>query len=49
MDTPDNRDPRVKYDEWFLREVENGISAADRGQLVDHSEFRKLMDTRYPG
>lgn len=24
----------VNYDEWFVREVEKGIAAADRGQFV---------------
>ncbi|HEY4904126.1 MAG TPA: hypothetical protein VIH89_11685 [Candidatus Sulfotelmatobacter sp.] len=39
----------VNYDEWFLREVEEGLAAADRGELVDHAEVRKLIDDRYPG
>jgi predicted transcriptional regulator len=39
----------VNYDEWFLREVEKGISAADRGELIDHEDVRKLLDRRYPG
>lgn len=39
----------VDYDQWFLREVEKGISAADRGELVDHEDVRKLIDRRYPG
>jgi predicted transcriptional regulator len=38
----------VNYDEWFLREVEEGLAAADRGELVDHGEVRKLIDERYP-
>lgn len=38
----------VNYDEWFLREVDKGLSAADQGELVDHSEVRKLIDERYP-
>ena len=49
VDTPDNRDSRVKYEEWFLREVDKGIATADRGKLLDHSELRKLIDERYPG
>jgi predicted transcriptional regulator len=24
----------VNYDEWFIREVEKGIAAADRGEFV---------------
>lgn len=49
MDTPDNRDSGARYEEWFLGEVDKGVSAADRGQLVNHSELRKLIDKRYPG
>lgn len=52
MDTPDNPDLRAKrglnYEEWFLREVDKGIAAADLGKLVDHSDVRKLIDERYP-
>ncbi len=39
----------VDYDEWFLREVDAGLAAADRGELVDHSSVRKIIDERYPG
>jgi len=39
----------VNYDEWFLREVDKGLAAADRGNLVDHAEVRKLINDRYPG
>jgi predicted transcriptional regulator len=39
----------VNYDEWFLREVDKGLAAADRGELVDHSAVRKMIDERYPG
>jgi predicted transcriptional regulator len=39
----------VDYDEWFVREVEKGLAAADRGELVDHEEIGKLIDHRYPG
>jgi RHH-type transcriptional regulator, rel operon repressor / antitoxin RelB len=38
----------VSYDEWFLREVRKGIAAADRGELRDHEQVRKLIDQRYP-
>jgi len=34
----------VNYDEWFLQEVETGIAAADRGELVDHEDVKKLID-----
>jgi len=39
----------VNFDHWFMREVEKGISAADRGELVDHNDVQKLIDRRYPG
>jgi predicted transcriptional regulator len=39
----------VNYDQWLLREVEKGIFAADRGELVDHEDIQKLIDRRYPG
>ena len=39
----------VSYDEWFVRQVQHGISAADRGEFRDHDEVRKLIDERYPG
>ena len=39
----------VNYDQWLLREVEKGISAADRGELVDHEDIQELIDRRYPG
>jgi predicted transcriptional regulator len=39
----------VNYDEWFLREVTKGLEAADRGELVKHSEVRRMIDQRYPG
>ena len=39
----------VGYDEWFLREVETGLSAADRDEFVEHADVRTLIDRRYPG
>jgi predicted transcriptional regulator len=39
----------VNYDRWFVREVQKGTTAADRGELVDHEEVKKLIDRRYPG
>ena len=39
----------VNYEEWFLREVEKGIAAADRGGFVDHADVRRMIDERYPG
>lgn len=39
----------LSYDEWFLAQVEKGIAAADRGELLEHEDIRKLIDGRYPG
>jgi predicted transcriptional regulator len=38
----------VNYDEWFLREVEKGLAAADSGKFVDHDAVGKMIDERYP-
>lgn len=38
----------VSYDDWFLREVEKGIAAADRGELVDHDEVVRQITRRFP-
>ena len=39
----------VNYEEWFLREVEKGLAAAERGEFVDHADVRKMIDERYTG
>ena len=39
----------VDYDEWFLREVQKGLEAADRGEFIEHEEIGKLINNRYPG
>jgi len=39
----------LDYDDWFLREVDQGLAAADRGEFVDHEEIRKVIDRRNPG
>ena len=39
----------VNYDEWYIQEVEKGLAAADRGELIDHEDVKKLIDRRYPG
>ena len=38
----------VRYDEWFLQEVEKEIVAADRGEFVAHEDVKKLIDRSYP-
>jgi RHH-type rel operon transcriptional repressor/antitoxin RelB len=37
----------VDHDEWFLREVREGLAAADRGELIDHDAVGELIDSRY--
>jgi len=39
----------VDYDQWFVREVQKGLAAADRGELIDHEDVGKLIGSRYPG
>ena len=39
----------LNYDDWFLREVDQGLAAADRGEFVEHGDVRKMIDSRYPG
>ncbi|HVM94505.1 MAG TPA: hypothetical protein VMT67_16910 [Terriglobales bacterium] len=39
----------VDHDEWFVAEVDKGLAAAERGELIEHDEIRKLIDRRYPG
>jgi predicted transcriptional regulator len=39
----------VDYDEWFAREVEKGLAAADRSEFIEHDEVRKLIYNRHPG
>ncbi|HMD99814.1 MAG TPA: hypothetical protein VKM93_21105 [Terriglobia bacterium] len=38
----------VDYDAWFIREVEKGLAAADRGEFIEHEEMARLIDRRYP-
>ena len=35
----------VSYDEWFLRQVEEGLAQADRGELVEHEEVVARVET----
>ena len=39
----------VRHDEWFIRGVEKGLAAADRGEFIEHKEIGKIIDGRYPG
>lgn len=39
----------VDCDEWFSRQVEEGLNAAAEGRFIEHREVRDLIDSRYPG
>ena len=39
----------LNYDEWFVREVEKGLAAADHGELIGHDEVGRIVERRYPG
>jgi len=32
----------VNYDEWFIPEVEKEVAAADRGELIEHSDVMRI-------
>jgi predicted transcriptional regulator len=36
----------VAREEWFIREVEKGIKAADEGRLIDHAEIRAKWEAK---
>jgi predicted transcriptional regulator len=38
----------LSYDEWFSREVDKGLAAADRGEFVEHADIRGMIERRYP-
>ena len=37
----------VNYDEWFMRAIDSGITSANCGELVDHSEVEELIRKQY--
>ncbi len=36
----------VAREEWFIREVEKGVKAADEGRLSDHVDVKAKWETR---
>ena len=36
------------YDEWFSREVDQGLAASDQGELVGHDAVRRMIEARFP-
>lgn len=41
-------DQLLRYDEWFLSEVDKGLDASDRGHFVGHEEVGTMLSARYP-
>jgi predicted transcriptional regulator len=37
----------LDFDDWFVRQVEEGLSAAERGDFVEHDEIGRLINSRY--
>jgi predicted transcriptional regulator len=38
----------LNFDEWFTREVDKGLAAANRGEFVEHDAVRRMIESRYP-
>jgi len=38
----------LSYEDWFLGEVNKGLTAAERGDFLDHSDVRRMIEGRYP-
>ena len=38
----------LSHDEWFLREVEEGLAAAAKGEFVDHDAVGRMIEDRFP-
>lgn len=36
----------VAREEWFIREVEKGMQAADEGRLIDHTDVRAKWEAK---
>lgn len=36
----------VEREDWFVREVEKGVNAADQGQLIDHAELKAKWEAK---
>lgn len=36
----------VEREDWFIREVEKGVNAADQGKLVDHAELKAKWEAK---
>ena len=38
----------LDHQQWFSHSVDEGLAAADRGELIDHDEVGRLLQQRYP-
>ncbi len=36
----------VAREEWFIREVERGVKAADEGRLINHEDIKAKWETK---
>ncbi|MFT6917097.1 MAG: putative transcriptional regulator [Motiliproteus sp.] len=36
----------VAREEWFIREVEKGVKAADAGRLIDHADIKAQWEAK---
>jgi len=36
----------IGYDEWFIRQVEEGLVQIERGEVLDHDEVAARMEKR---
>ena len=36
----------IEQEEWFIREVEHGIDAADEGRLKEHADVKAKWEAR---
>ena len=36
----------VEREEWFVREVDKGMQAADKGQLLDHADVKARWEAK---
>ena len=34
----------ISYDEWFIRQVEEGLAQADRGEVLEHNAVTARME-----
>ena len=40
-------DRLLRGEDWFIQEVDQGLAAADAGEMVEHEDVRRLLESRY--